>query len=196
MEVADYKIGGVLLMSPHALVIGGSGMLAEACLWLVQQGYHVSVIGRSKKRLQTLADRAGGPAHLTPISLDYRRDAQLQAAVTEAIAEHGPVDLVLAWIHSTAPQALDIVAAEVERHSPGAWRLFQVRGSNAYLEKDARPQLPARCLYRKVILGFVLEGEGSRWLTHEEIAGGVIEAMQGDKELHIVATCEPWAKRP
>jgi hypothetical protein len=31
----------------HALVIGGSGMLAGASLWLARQGREVTVIGRN-----------------------------------------------------------------------------------------------------------------------------------------------------
>ncbi len=31
----------------HALVIGGTGMLADTTLWLVKNGYDVSVIGRN-----------------------------------------------------------------------------------------------------------------------------------------------------
>ena len=50
--------------------------------------------------------------------------------------------------------------------------------------------------YRRVILGFVVEGGKSRWLTHEEISGGVIEAVQKDAERYIVGTVEPWSMRP
>ena len=38
----------------HALVIGGTGMLADTSCWLVNDGYHVSVIGRSVHRMEDL----------------------------------------------------------------------------------------------------------------------------------------------
>ncbi len=34
----------------HALVIGGTGMLADVSLWLVREGYYVSVIARRYAR--------------------------------------------------------------------------------------------------------------------------------------------------
>jgi len=41
----------------HALVIGGSGMLAGASLWLAQEGYRVTVIGRNPQKLKRLTDQ-------------------------------------------------------------------------------------------------------------------------------------------
>lgn len=31
----------------HALVVGGTGMLADVSIWLVNQGYQVSIIARN-----------------------------------------------------------------------------------------------------------------------------------------------------
>ncbi|MGY3190168.1 hypothetical protein ACVWXS_004902 [Lysinibacillus sp. TE18511] len=31
----------------HALVVGGTGMLSGVSLWLLNQGYHVSIIARN-----------------------------------------------------------------------------------------------------------------------------------------------------
>ena len=45
----------------HALVIGGTGMLADTSLWLVNNGYHVSVIGRSAHRMEDLRNRTKIP---------------------------------------------------------------------------------------------------------------------------------------
>ncbi|MEK8198286.1 hypothetical protein [Lysinibacillus sp. FSL M8-0134] len=42
----------------HALVIGGTGMLANTSLWLVNNGYHVSVIGRNANRMERLLNKA------------------------------------------------------------------------------------------------------------------------------------------
>lgn len=52
------------------------------------------------------------------------------------------------------------------------------------------------CELRQVILGFVIVDDGSRWLTHEEISGGVIEAMQSDRGRSVVGAMEPWEERP
>jgi hypothetical protein len=45
-------------------------------------------------------------------------------------------------------------------------------------------------------LGFVLEGNHSRWLTHAEISGGVIHSIQTQSKRHVVGTLTPWYRRP
>ena len=42
----------------HALVVGGTGMLSEVCMWLVNQNYHVSVIGRNPEKMRGLVENA------------------------------------------------------------------------------------------------------------------------------------------
>lgn len=183
-------------MHKHALVVGGTGMLSGVSLWLVRQGYHVSVIGRSKTRLARLteqaAPRSGG---ITPLSVDYRDEQSLKNEVEKTIQTNGPIELVVSWIHSTAPQAPTIIDDVVSRHSHGEWRLFHVRSSTSYISRT-----PAKtsdtCRYRQVFLGFVLTEGGSRWLTDDEIASGVISAIEQDRTETIVGTLEPWDRRP
>jgi len=50
--------------------------------------------------------------------------------------------------------------------------------------------------YRTILLGFVVEGKTSRWLTNNEICDGVIEAIENDARDSIIGTVEPWNKRP
>ena len=45
--------------------------------------------------------------------------------------------------------------------------------------------------YRQVILGFVVEPGGSRWLTHQEISTGVMAAVRRDAPYYVVGTVEP-----
>lgn len=40
--------------------------------------------------------------------------------------------------------------------------------------------------YHQVQLGFQVVNGERRWLTHEEIAGGVVEAIQGKKPHYVV----------
>ena len=37
----------------HALVIGGTGMLADVCIALAREGYIVSIIGRTRIEVST-----------------------------------------------------------------------------------------------------------------------------------------------
>ncbi|WP_070327288.1 hypothetical protein [Exiguobacterium aurantiacum] len=66
---------------------------------------------------------------------DYHDSIQMAESVRQAVAERGGIDVIVAWIHSDAP--------------------------------DTR-----------------------RWLTHEEIAGGVIMAIQESKLCHIVGVVD------
>jgi len=48
------------------LVIGGTGMLKDVSLWLIQQGNHVTVIGRQQKKMQNLINEVKNDAKLSP----------------------------------------------------------------------------------------------------------------------------------
>lgn len=177
-------------------------MLRGASLYLAEQGYTVSVIGRRMTRLSSLVEAASGaPGQIFPVPLDYRDDGQLRASLQESMERHGPITLAVCWIHSTAPNALAIVGETVGSHT-NFCRFFHVRGSAAANPARSNPRQPAwleehpQLHYREVILGFIVENGASRWLAHEEISGGVITAIEEDAAYHIVGTVEPWSLRP
>lgn len=174
----------------HTLVIGGTGMLAGATKWLAEKGHHVSVVSRGRQSPPELAGRG-----VRLIAVDYRESQLLRQSVADAISQYGPIELAIFWIHSDAPGAFGIIADGISRHAEVAWRLIHVRGSAAHLRPEV-PPVPTNCLYREVLLGFVAEETESRWLTHEEISGGVIDAIQSDRERTVVGTLEPWERRP
>src|SRR5690554_2861790 len=183
---------------PHALVVGGTGMLRGLPLHLVRRGYTVSVIARNTQRLHSLAAAAAGSAgEIIPLSLDYGQDEALRAALAGTIEEHGPITLAVCWIHSTAPAALQHVAEAISARSTSC-RFFHVRGS-AVANPASRAHPPEwlsrypQLHYRQVILGFVVENGGSRWLTHREISHGVMAAVDHDAVYHVVGTVEPWS---
>jgi hypothetical protein len=184
----------------HAMVIGGTGMLSEVSLNLLRSGYEVSVIGRSPARLQKLAQKAASQGEqssrrLSLITVDYHHNEELQKEVSKAIGAHGPIRLLVSWIHSTAPNALPIILKEVA-HTKEDFRLFHVLGSSTNLDEMREKVNPsAQCHYRQVKLGFILEANGSRWLTNEEIATGVWSAIQQDIS-SVIGVLEPWEKRP
>lgn len=132
---------------------------------------------------------------VNPISVDYREPDNLRRRIAEAISVYGPIELAVFWIHADAQEGFRVIADEVSVFTQDAWRLFHVRGSAVHLHPDT-PKVAPNCLYRQVILRFVLEGEGTRWLMHNEISGGVIEAIQNDCERAVVGTLEQWEKRP
>ncbi|WP_196493885.1 short-chain dehydrogenase [Ornithinibacillus caprae] len=179
---------------PHALVIGGTGMLERVCHWLVEQNYFVSVINRNREKFERMRKKNSMPDSFHPLTVDYHDGDQLQGKVAEAVTHFGLPDLVVSWIHSSAPDALPLILEPFkDRQEP--WKLIHVQGSSSFFVKENTP-VPETCAYRRVYLGFVVEENGSRWLTHDEIANGVIKVIQRDYKETVVGTLKPWSKRP
>ena len=143
----------------HALVVGGTGMLAGLTRELAERGHEVTVVARHG------VDLGRG---VTVAAVDYRDSAALARKLDDAVAERGPIDVAVAWIHTYAPDAPQLVASRV---APGG-RLFQVFGTRVW-PPDA---VPLHVAYRQVLLG----SHGTRWLTHEEISAGILGAVEAD----------------
>lgn len=168
-------------------------MLSEVSLWLAGEGCHVSVVGRDAERMQRVTTRS---EHISPVLVDYKNEIQFAAGLERAVEENGPIELVVAWIHSDAPQALDQVISTV-RNQIGECSLYHVLGSRADLrEVKESVSIPAGCSYHQVQLGFLLEGDCPRWLRNDEIASGVIEAVAAKREVSLVGMLEPRKLRP
>ena len=193
--------------APHALVVGGSGMLRGVVLHLAGRGHVVSVVARRAEPLAALVDEAGASGgRVEPLSVDYGEDDRLRHEVVRAIAEHGPFALVVAWIRPGAPKALDTTAecadAGAGEAAASRCRFFRILGSAAADPALQRKGRGARYRemegldYREIVLGFRIEGERSRWNSNEEIAAGVIEAIERDLDEHVVGVVRPWEMNP
>ncbi|RAZ81403.1 short-chain dehydrogenase [Planococcus halotolerans] len=177
----------------HALVIGGTGMLAQASVWLSQNGYCVSVIGRNPEKMQQLIEK--NPEGIIPVPVDYKDTEKLAEQLSHIQQKNGPIHLVLAWVHSDGPDVIPCLIDSLPRNSE--WKLIHVNGSSSNLEEiKARVPVPANVHYHQIQLGFKLENDTSRWLTHDEISAGVIEAMREEKSQYVVGTLSPWESRP
>jgi hypothetical protein len=173
----------------HALVVGGSGMLAGCCRALLSISDKVSVLARDERRIRAIA-----PA-IHPVLCDYKDEDAFAAA----FAALDPPDLVVAWIHGRHPELRRMLA---ERLRPGGCFL-QVLGSAhgdpSHPERLAEMAKAAEGLpiiHQAAVLGFVVESGGSRWLTNDEISSGVFAAIQSDLPTSIIGTVEPWTARP
>ncbi|OZU89649.1 short-chain dehydrogenase [Virgibacillus indicus] len=180
----------------HALVVGGTGMLSGVSLWLLESGFHVSIIARNAERMESLVERSSFREHITPILVDYRNDTELKEKVNIAMNQLGNIDMVIAWIHSNSERALQLITKEVSYQST-EWELFHILGSSSELgeikkEVHAAPSYS----YYQIQLGYVDEESNSRWLTNKEISDGVIEAIIKKDSVHIIGQIEPWEKRP
>jgi NAD(P)-dependent dehydrogenase (short-subunit alcohol dehydrogenase family) len=180
----------------HALIIGGTGMLSRVSLWLLDNGYHVSIIARNSGRMERLIEKTNFKSHITPIFVDYTNSKDLQEKVRHVIKQNGSIHLVVAWIHSIAEDALPTITEEVSKQR-NEWNLFHVLGSSSNLETiKLKVAVPNNCIYHQVQLGFLIEGIHSRWLTNQEISDGVIEAMKTREQVFTVGELEPWDRRP
>jgi NAD(P)-dependent dehydrogenase (short-subunit alcohol dehydrogenase family) len=166
----------------HALVVGGSGMLAGLCRSLAEERWEVTGVGRDRSKLR---EAAAGATRIHPVSVDYEDLPALRGALREATARRGAIELEVCWIRSWAPSSL-LVAADAL--APGG-RLFHLVGSQS---SDASAHAIAglrrdRALgYRQVRLGSVRDGGCRRWLTHAEICAGVLVAIRADSPRHVI----------
>jgi molybdopterin-guanine dinucleotide biosynthesis protein A len=160
------ELGG-LERPGHALVVGGTGMLAHATRALADRGHPVTSVARRP------ADLGRG---ITAAPLDYRDTGALAAALAAAGEARGPIELAVCWIHADAPDAPRAIARAL---APGA-RLVQVFGTRVWPLQET----PLHVAYRQVLLG----ATGGRWLTHEEISAGTLAAVDADRPLHVVGT--------
>lgn len=190
----------------HVLVVGGTGMLRKVCRHLAGEGtgegtgHEVTVIARSHARLNDLV-RSAAPlrGRIHPLPLDYRDTQALALGLRAARQARGPIELAVCWIRSDATEALLTVADQIGGVRPPA-RLIHVLGSAAadpssLLEGSALPEGPDPVV-RRVVLGFVRGPRGSRWLADEEIAAGVIRAIEGGERESVVGVVRPWEERP
>jgi len=155
-------------MKKVALVIGGSGMLSNLSKELAKEYDIVGVLGRSKSKMKSLLD----VQKIMPIFGDYTNNNQLERTLDNFVDHHGKPELVVSWVHSTAPEATNIVASYCTKN------FYEITGhagsENDHLsrqhEKDIRKLGIA---YHRVILG----KHGDRWLNNGEISKGVGEAI-------------------
>lgn len=176
----------------HALVIGGTGMLAKATLWLSRNGYHVAVIGRSEQKIQPLLDQ--NPGQLTPVFVDYTNTKEFAAELVHLQHQYGPFQLIVAWIHASGDEVIPCLTGLIPASTP--CKLVHIIGSSSNLNHVSNLDIPSQISYHQVQLGFKTEKGMSRWLTHEEISTGVINALRGNKSYQVIGTISPWEERP
>ncbi len=160
--------------SGHALVVGGSGMLARLCRRLAGEGWLVSVIGRDPSKLALVAV---GFERIHPISVDYEDVERFREERAEAQRLLGSISLAVLWVRSWAPQSLLTAAAAVAEEG----RIVRVVGiSPSAASDEAADTLRRRrgSRYQEVRLGAVATTSGHRWLTDAEISDGVHKAIQ------------------
>lgn len=191
-------------MAGHALVVGGTGMLRGVTLDLAARGWTVSVVARRHGPLAALrqdtAARSGRPDAVNPVPVDYTDIGALAAGIRAATTVHGPVELAVCYIHSNAPHA-PIVVADMVANRLSSCPYIHIVGSTDPDElridanRDELSQMPG-LRYRRVILGFVLEGESARWLNDDEIVTGVLGSICNESPEQVIGRVSPWQLHP
>jgi hypothetical protein len=176
----------------HFLVIGGTGMLADAVLAWNQKGHTITVVARTKEKLKCLVSRAAFPEQLHIVQSDY---LQIGSFMNQ-LAQLSTPDVIVSWIHRSGNDAVQWLCNQYKK-SDNRIAFFHIKGSSAHNPKqNFTPYLSNFISYHEVILGFQLISGVSRWLTNTEIAAGVMHATEQKLPKYIVGTVEPWDARP
>lgn len=164
----------------EAVVVGGTGMLRGVVEHLRDAGVRTVVVARRPDRVLDGADA---------VAADWAEPE----AVSRGLAGRRP-DVAVLWVHQ--PHRTGVLDA-VEPLLVEGGLLVHVWGS-------AGPRPPERALastrpdvtVRHVVLGFVRDAGGSRWLTDDEIASRVVAALHDPAPVQVVGVLEPWDERP
>lgn len=174
----------------HALSIGATGMLAGAAK-------HIDACSTSQTLIARHASAFIQQARLTnsnAIDADWHDTDPFVYAIAQAIHEHGPTDLCLLWLHHSASTVLDPLLTLLAKHP---CRLIYVLGSSTDDPRKAADRVRQRLrtnpavVYHTVTLGSVRDGQARRWLTHPEIAGGVIACEQEHRDVVVGEVSAP-----
>jgi len=186
---------------PHVLITGGTGMLKDVPHYFTRHGYTVSVIARNPEGLNKLIEAKDQHGFINPVKVDYSDNYLLEEKLKSAIDNYGKIETAVCWVHSTAPDALGIIA-DVLNEQNIKLKFYHIVGcvniepDGQNKEFEIRITKYDNIIYKKVILGFVIEDEASRWLTDTEISNGVIDAVINEDNVYVVGRIEPRDQLP
>lgn len=144
----------------RSLVIGGTGMLADATRWLAARSEASVVIARRASAF-TSAER------IVTVDADWTH-AAFEAQVRAALGKAGCVEAALLWLHEPEPVL--------------RWLLPELTSARVVLVlggMDGRPTIPpAAAPLATMRLGSVRTPQGRRWLTHQEISAAAIASLE------------------
>jgi NADPH:quinone reductase-like Zn-dependent oxidoreductase len=163
------------------LVVGGTGMLSAAVRQLLRFGRTVVLVARRASEFEAPAPSSG---RLITVDADWRTPQRFAEAVGQA-ARGLSLEAAVIWVHR--PYRDQIVRELDDLLPPGAvvLRLWGSGGGDPEAEARAAVRLAGRRM-REVYLGSVTEAHSWRWLTHEEISAGALQALEGENAHHVI----------
>jgi len=178
----------------HILIIGGTGMLAEVVRYFSSQYKTTSVIARHKGGLLRLQEQVkNAQSHFKPIAVDYRDYRILEKKINSATLEFGNIDIIISWIHSSAPDALQRICQAGYCESKKL-HLFEILSSSfgkitEYHKIQSEKYSNFKNLhYHSILLGEIKIGNSTRWLNNREISEGVIQAVENESVTTVVGS--------
>jgi hypothetical protein len=155
----------------RALILGGTGMLAGVAAALLDDGWYVVLPSRRRPTTPTTNGNGRGARWV-------KADWTLPAALTDAVGEAlgGPADLLVAWVHrEVRAGVLRAVSPLLAARAP----VVEVHGSASANPVGGCPApILAEHPTQQVVLGYVRHAGRTRWLTHQEISAGVLDAVR------------------
>jgi len=187
-------------MYESVLVIGATGMLAEATAWLAERSESLTFTARSSRSVSRMNKTlANTTARCSGLALDWDYETKFISRLAAHCDESGYPSLTVAWLHNGL---LGTKIARLFAEHAGMTTFYQIRGSAA-ARPGTDPLLYTDLLsshpgleYHQIILGFKIEENGSRWLSNAEISAGVISAVAAGDSLTLIGVVEPWEMRP
>ncbi|MEP0070353.1 hypothetical protein [Pyruvatibacter sp.] len=179
------------------LLIGTTGMLKSAAQQIATdtQG---DVVVLSRRASSFSFDDAALDNRTYAYDIDWADGPGFLSALDEIAASHGPFSASLIWMHGRDEPLRSHIAHQMATDGT----LVEALGSAAS-RPSALGEVRVRHMqglphvrYRQVLLGFVHDEGQSRWLTHEEICEGALQAFTSDDEVTIAGQVEPWNLRP
>jgi len=167
----------------HVLIIGGSGILQGVCRHFAEEGKVVSVVARNKAKIvEMIAQTQTAPGLINPIAIDYTDVPALQKKLVEAAAHLGSPILTITRIDSAAFLARQSVAGFLNDHAAGS-RMFDLvcRQSDSPNLVGLLSAYNFKIMYRRIILGSIIDGDKPRPASQEDVLAGVLEAIRRDR---------------
>lgn len=159
-----------------ALTLGTTGMLRGALETIAATSTKTVAVSRQATARLGGSDLPG----TTLLDIDYSTPADFMTKLDQEI-DLSAIDLALIWVHNPG---LEVLWALLERLSTQPMRIVHVAGSAAGDPERQANRISERITFGPqtkfipVILGAMPDGTGRRWLTHEEICAGTIEAIR------------------
>lgn len=158
------------MVARRALVLGGTGMLAGVASALLDDGWYVVLPSRRRPALPATDGNGRGARW---VKADWTMPTALADSARDALG--GPVDLLVAWVHREVRSA--VLRAVVPLLAPEA-PVVEVHGSASANPVGGCPEpILAGHPTQQVVLGYVRHAGRTRWLTHDEVSAGVLDAV-------------------